>query len=54
MTTFFYSYFGSAFLAVLLTPGVIRLARRIGAVDPPGPRGVHERPIPRIGEVAKP
>ncbi len=40
------------FLAVLLTPWVIRWARRIGAVDPPGFRGVHQRPVPRIGGVA--
>ncbi|MCL5282054.1 MAG: undecaprenyl/decaprenyl-phosphate alpha-N-acetylglucosaminyl 1-phosphate transferase, partial [Planctomycetes bacterium] len=52
MNTFLYAYIGSVFLAVLLTPWVIRLARRIGALDRPGPRGVHERPIPRIGGVA--
>jgi UDP-GlcNAc:undecaprenyl-phosphate GlcNAc-1-phosphate transferase len=52
VNTFLYTSFGSAFLAVLLTPWVIRLARRLGAMDPPGPRGVHERPIPRIGGVA--
>ena len=52
MNTFLYVYFGSAFLAVLLTPWVIRLARRIGAVDEPGLRGVHRWPIPRIGGVA--
>jgi UDP-GlcNAc:undecaprenyl-phosphate GlcNAc-1-phosphate transferase len=52
VNTFFCTYFGSAFLAVLLTPWVIRLARRIGAVDRPGLRGVHQRPIPRIGGVA--
>ncbi len=52
MNTFFYTYFGSALLAVLLMPWVIRLARRIGAVDQPGLRGVHQRPTPRIGGVA--
>ncbi len=52
MNTFLYTYFGSVLLAVLLTPWVIRLARRIGAVDQPGLRGVHQRPIPRIGGVA--
>jgi UDP-GlcNAc:undecaprenyl-phosphate GlcNAc-1-phosphate transferase len=49
---FLSAYFGSAFLAVLLTPWIIRWARRIGALDPPGLRGVHQRPIPRIGGVA--
>jgi len=52
VNTFFYAYFGSAFLAILLTPGVIWLARRLGAVDQPGLRGVHEHPIPRMGGVA--
>ncbi len=46
------AYFGSAFLGLLLTPPVIRLARRIGAVDRPGARSVHRQPIPRIGGVA--
>ena len=35
-----------------MTPLVIRLARRIGAVDHPGVRSVHTRPTPRIGGVA--
>ena len=52
MNPFFYAYFGSALLAVTLTPCVIWLARRIGAVDQPGLRGVHERPVPRMGGVA--
>ncbi len=52
MNPFVCTCLGSAFLAVLLTPWMIRLAGRIGAVDRPGPRGVHERPIPRIGGVA--
>jgi UDP-GlcNAc:undecaprenyl-phosphate GlcNAc-1-phosphate transferase len=43
---------GSAFLAELITPLVIRLAWRVGAVDKPGARSVHTRPIPRIGGVA--
>lgn len=37
---------------MIATPLVIRLARRIGAVDHPGIRSVHTRPIPRIGGVA--
>jgi UDP-GlcNAc:undecaprenyl-phosphate GlcNAc-1-phosphate transferase len=52
VSTFLYAYFGSAFLAVLLTPGIIRLARRVRAMDQPGVRGVHQRPIPRLGGVA--
>ncbi len=45
-------YFGAACLALIMTPLVIWLARRIGAVDHPGIRSVHTRPIPRIGGVA--
>ena len=52
MNLFLYAYFGAALLAVVLTPGVIGLARRIGAVDRPGLRDVHERPVPRMGGVA--
>jgi hypothetical protein len=36
----------------LATPWVVRLAERIGAVDHPNRRKMHERPIPRIGGVA--
>ena len=52
MTTYLFVYLGSAVLALILTPLVIRLAGRIGAVDRPGVRTVHERPIPRIGGIA--
>jgi UDP-GlcNAc:undecaprenyl-phosphate/decaprenyl-phosphate GlcNAc-1-phosphate transferase len=52
MNLFLWAYLGAALLAVVLTPGVIGLARRIGAVDRPGLRGVHERPVPRMGGVA--
>ena len=45
-------YLGSAFLAIIITPFVIKLARRINAVDRPGVRTVHTRPIPRIGGLA--
>jgi len=50
--TCLWAYFGSAYLAVLVTPLVIWLARRIGAVDRPGVRSIHTRPTPRIGGVA--
>ena len=52
MTTYLYVYLGSFVLAILITPAVIWLAGRIGAVDRPGIRTVHERPIPRLGGVA--
>jgi UDP-GlcNAc:undecaprenyl-phosphate GlcNAc-1-phosphate transferase len=42
--------FGIAFLVVvLLTPAVGGMARMLGAVDRPGRRRLHRRPIPRLG-----
>ncbi len=52
MTTYFAVWLGSLFLALVLTPAVIWLARRVGAVDRPGVRTVHTRPVPRIGGIA--
>jgi UDP-GlcNAc:undecaprenyl-phosphate GlcNAc-1-phosphate transferase len=52
MATCMSIYLGSALLALVTTPLVIRLARRIQAVDRPVARSVHEQPIPRIGGVA--
>jgi len=52
MTTYLCVYLGSLVLSMLTTPAVIAAARRIGAVDRPGVRTVHERPTPRIGGVA--
>jgi UDP-GlcNAc:undecaprenyl-phosphate GlcNAc-1-phosphate transferase len=39
-------------LTYLLTPLAGWLALRLGAVDKPGPRKIHQRPIPRLGGVA--
>ena len=36
----------------LLTPAARALALRVGAIDKPGPRKVHEVPIPRLGGLA--
>jgi len=52
MTTYVAVYFGSVLVALIATPIVIWIAPRIGAVDRPGVRTIHERPIPRIGGVA--
>jgi UDP-GlcNAc:undecaprenyl-phosphate GlcNAc-1-phosphate transferase len=52
MMTYLCVYLGSLILALLVTPVVIDVARRIGAVDRPGVRAVHRSPIPRIGGVA--
>lgn len=52
MNTYTCVYLGAFVVAILTTPVVIWLAGRIGAMDRPGVRTVHERPIPRIGGVA--
>lgn len=39
-------------VALLLTPVVRLLARKLGAVDHPGERRVHDRVVPRLGGVA--
>ena len=38
----------AAALSVLVTPAVRAIAVRVGAVDKPGPRRVHARPVPRL------
>jgi UDP-GlcNAc:undecaprenyl-phosphate/decaprenyl-phosphate GlcNAc-1-phosphate transferase len=42
----------AAGVALLATPPIGVLARRLGAVDTPGPRRVHAHPVPRLGGVA--
>jgi UDP-GlcNAc:undecaprenyl-phosphate/decaprenyl-phosphate GlcNAc-1-phosphate transferase len=39
-------------LALLLVPLTDRLARRVGAIDFPGERSMHEAPTPRLGGLA--
>ena len=39
-------------LSLLITPIVITIAHRIGAIDPPGERKIHLQPMPRLGGVA--
>ena len=41
----------AAGVALLITPGVIFLAARTGAMDAPDARKVHKKPIPRIGGI---
>ena len=42
----------AAALSLLATPTVRALARRLGAVDAPGPRRLHVHPTPRLGGLA--
>ena len=47
-----FTLFVSALISLLITPLVIAVAPRIGAVDIPEARKVHGRPIARIGGIA--
>ena len=51
MMTYAIVYFGTALLAMLLVPMVSRAAKYYNLVDAPGPRKVHQNPIPRVGGV---
>lgn len=42
----------AALLTAIVTPLVAALARRIGAVDAPDARRIHQRPTPRLGGMA--
>ena len=52
MKTYLFVYLGSAFLALAITPVVIRLARRLNIADVPDVRKAHTEPISHIGGVA--
>jgi len=41
-----------AIAALLLTPGIIVFAKKIGAIDLPNERKIHQHPIPRLGGAA--
>jgi len=47
-----YAFCVAALLAWLLVPFAERLARRIGAIDYPHERGLHEVPTPKLGGLA--
>ena len=44
-------YISALLIAMFLVPVVSRLAKRFRLVDSPGPRKVHQEPVPRIGGV---
>ena len=45
--------FAAAFIvALIVTPAVILLAKKTGAMDAPNARKVHKKPVPRIGGLA--
>jgi UDP-GlcNAc:undecaprenyl-phosphate GlcNAc-1-phosphate transferase len=43
---------GALGVVLVATPIVMALARRIGALDQPGPRRIHGRPVPTLGGLA--
>jgi UDP-GlcNAc:undecaprenyl-phosphate GlcNAc-1-phosphate transferase len=47
-----FAFVAAMAIAALLTPLAARLARRIGAVDLPSPRGLSQRITPRLGGLA--
>ena len=48
LLTLFFASLGST---VVLTPLMIRLARKVGFLDHPGPRKIHAEPIPYGGGI---
>jgi UDP-GlcNAc:undecaprenyl-phosphate GlcNAc-1-phosphate transferase len=44
--------FSTMAFVLLVTPLVIAFARRIGAMDRPGPRRIHSEPVPTLGGLA--
>lgn len=51
MKTYSLVYFGTALIAVFLTPLVSRLAKRLGLLDVPGVRKIHKEPVARMGGI---
>src|SRR3954454_10185361 len=51
-TDAFLAFAVAALVAWLLVPYAERLAYRIGAIDPPKERGLHDRPMPRLSGLA--
>lgn len=49
MPEYMLAFVVAAGASLLVTPGVIFLAKRTGALDAPDARKVHKKPIPRIG-----
>jgi UDP-N-acetylmuramyl pentapeptide phosphotransferase/UDP-N-acetylglucosamine-1-phosphate transferase len=45
-------YLGSLVLSLMMTPAVIRIARRLDIVDVPGARHMHTHPISHVGGVS--
>ncbi len=46
------SAIAAALVVLAITPATMVLARRVGAVDRPSARRIHEHPVPRLGGIA--
>ena len=51
MTEYTLAFILAAGVSLIITPGVILLAKKTGALDAPDSRKVHKKPIPRIGGI---
>jgi len=51
MPNYILAFFIALIAAYIVTPGVISLAIKMGAMDAPDPRKVHKKPIPRLGGI---
>jgi len=47
-----FAFLLAGIVTLLLVPSTIRLARRVGAIDLPGGRSLHEVPTPKLGGLA--
>src|SRR5260221_11734289 len=47
-----FAFLLAAAIAWLLVPFAERLAFRVGAIDQPKPRGLHDKPMPRLSGLA--
>ncbi|GAA3319506.1 hypothetical protein GCM10020331_026670 [Ectobacillus funiculus] len=52
LANYFFAFVISLITAVIATPVVMKLAFKIGAIDKPNARKVHQRIMPRLGGLA--
>ena len=52
MPIYLWAFAAAVIVALIVTPAVILLAKKTGAMDAPNARKVHKKPVPRIGGLA--
>ena len=52
MPIYLWAFAAALIVALIVTPAVILLAKKTGAMDAPNARKVHKKPVPRIGGLA--